>query len=130
MVNVEVVLIQQLLTLLCLCGSQLDVADGDFCAGLDGLQRHEGDALLAEALHGIGRAGVVDQGACWEQAYTFTPSSTKKLSVQPTDDKVLMVHTSIPAKFNFEAVFVAARVLPYAQYSPCVAWLQREAKCR
>lgn len=63
-INVEVVLVQQLLAPLCSCCSQLNVTDGDFCAGLDGLQRREGDALLAETLHGIGHAGVVDQGAC------------------------------------------------------------------
>lgn len=75
MVNVKVVLVQQLAAPFGSCGSQLNVADGDFCARGDGLQRREGDALLAEALHGIGRAGVVDEGSCGEQAYTCTPRS-------------------------------------------------------
>ena len=63
-VDVKVVLLQQLLAPLCSCGGQLNVADGDLCARLDGLQCCENDALLAEALHGIWRAGVIDQGSC------------------------------------------------------------------
>lgn len=84
MVDVKIVLLQQLLAPLCSCGSQLNVADGDLCARLDGLQRREGDTLLAKALHGIGRAGVVDQRACWEHAHTCIPSSTIKQSEQLT----------------------------------------------
>ena len=39
-----------------------------------------------------------------------------------------MVYTSKLARFDFEAVFVTAHVLPYAQYSPGVAWLPKEAR--
>lgn len=65
-VDVEVVLVQQLLPPLGSCGSQLDVADCDLSAGLDGLQSSEADSLLAEGLHSIGAAGVVDEGSCRE----------------------------------------------------------------
>lgn len=72
MVNVKVVLGQELLPSLRSCGGQLDVADGDLSPCPDWLQGCEDDALLAEALHCIGGAGVVDQGSCGEQAHTCT----------------------------------------------------------
>ena len=112
MVDVKVVLLQQLLAPLCSCGSQLDVADGDFCAGLDGLQCCENYALLAEALHGIGRAGVVDQGSSWEQAHTYTPSSTSNSLMIRLYDSTL----------SFRAVLVTAHMLPYASNEAKYRW--------
>lgn len=109
MVNVKEVLVQQLEAPLSSCGSQLNVADGNLCAGLDGLQRREGDALLTEALHGVGHAGVVDEGSCGEQAHTCTPKSMCASQYsQQSDVKVHMLCTSNSATFGFRAVDVTA----------------------